>query len=132
MARKPAPVVQVLPPPPARVCWRVFLLWVLGVPMAVAGALGVIWAALWAAGSGGLTQQADSDLGTVLFWLAVIALLYPAMLWVWIGDLRAGLRAARDWDALSPEARAAALETAAPKPPKPRKTRKPRKGGGDE
>lgn len=130
MARKPAPAAKALPPPSAWACWRVFLLWVLGVPLAVAAALGVLWAALWATGSGGLTQQADSDMGTVLFWLAVIALLYPAMLWVWVGDLRAGLRTARDWATLSPEARAEALK-AAPVPTS-RKTRKARKGAGNE
>ena len=53
--------------------------------------------------------------------------LYPAMLWVWWGDLREGVRAARDWEAMTPEAQAAALAEVAAAAVKPK--RKSRKKG---
>jgi hypothetical protein len=113
MARKPAPAAPPpLPPPSAGRCWAVFLAWVLGVPALVAGALGVIWLALLALGRMPMEARAASDMVSVLWWLGVIVLLYPAMLWVWWGDLRQGLRAAHDWASLSPEAQAAALGAA--------------------
>lgn len=112
MARKPAPAAPPLPPPSAAACWRVFLLWALGVPALVAAALGVIWLALWALGSAAMMPRTEVDMATVLLWLALIVLLYPVMLVIWVQDLRAGLRAARDWAALTPEAQAAALASA--------------------
>ena len=109
---KPAPQPARLPPPTVAECWRTFALWVLGVPLLVAGALGFVWFAVLAHGSAGLSWQLESNTATVLIGLAVIALLYPAMLWVWWGDLRDGVRAARDWEAMPPDARAAALAKA--------------------
>ena len=48
---KPALKAPALPPPTVARCWLTFWAWVLGVPLLVAGALGVIWVALWALGS---------------------------------------------------------------------------------
>jgi hypothetical protein len=109
---KPPPAPVKLPPPTVEQCWRTFAMWVLGIPLAVAGALGVIWLAFLLTGAGGMAWQTESSIGTVIFWLAVIALLYPVMLWVWWGDLRDGLKRAREWEAMSPEARAAAMAAA--------------------
>lgn len=114
---KSAPVR--LPPPTVAQCWLTFWKWVLGVPLLVAGVLGVIWVALWALGSMPMEARAASDMLTTLWWLGVIALLYPAMLWVWWGELQDGIKAARDWEAMTPEVRAAAIaeaEAAAVKP----------------
>ena len=113
---KSPPKAPALPPPTVAECWLTFWAWVLGVPLAVAAALGVIWAALWALGSMPMDARAGIDMMTTLWWLGVIVLLYPAMLWVWWGDLREGIRAAQDWEAMTPEARAAALAEAAVKP----------------
>jgi hypothetical protein len=93
-------------------CWQRFALWVLGIPLLVAGLFGVVWFAFRAMGGMGMSWQLESNTAAVLFWLAAIALLYPAMLWVWWGDLRDGLKCARDWEAMSPEARAAAVAEA--------------------
>jgi hypothetical protein len=101
-----------LPPPTVAECWWRFAIWVLGIPLLVAGAFGVVWFAYWAMGGMGMSWQLESNTAAVLFWLAAIALLYPAMLWVWWGDLRDGLKCARDWEAMSPEARAAAMAEA--------------------
>jgi hypothetical protein len=116
---KPAPEPAKLPPPTVAQCWLTFWAWVLGIPLAVIAVLGVIWVALWALGSMPMEARAASDMVTTLWWLGIIVLLYPAMLWVWWGDLRDGLKRARDWEVLSPEARAAAIaeaEAAAAKP----------------
>jgi len=125
-SKPPAPPAP-LPPPTAWACWATFLKWVLGVPLAVAGAGGVIWAALWATGAGGMSWQAESDMATTLFWLAAIVLMYPVLLFIWVGDLRAGLREARRWAALSDAERAAEL-AAQPPPPAPARRRARRKG----
>lgn len=124
---KPPPKAPALPPPTRAQCWLTFWAWVLGVPLAVAGALGVIWVALWALGSMPMDPRAGIDMMTTLWWLGVIVLLYPAMLWVWWGDLRDGLKAARDWEAMTPEVRAAALAEAAAAAAKPK--RRSRKKG---
>ena len=113
---KSPPKAPALPPPTVAECWLTFWAWVLGIPLAVLAALGVIWAALWALGSMPMDARAGIDMMTTLWWLGVIVLLYPAMLWVWWGDLREGIRAAQDWEAMTPEARAAALAEAAVKP----------------
>lgn len=86
--------------------WRRFLLWVAGVPVVVLAAGAVIWAALWLSG-GDLVWQAVSGMGTALFWIAAITLMYPAIIWVWSLDLREGLKTAADWDALTEAERAA-------------------------
>ena len=122
---KSPPKAPALPPPTVAECWLTFWAWVLGIPLAVLAALGVIWAALWALGSMPMDARAGIDMMTTLWWLGVIVLLYPAMLWVWWGDLREGIRAARDWEAMTPEARAAALaEAAAAAKPKRRSRKK--------
>jgi hypothetical protein len=109
---KSAPHPPELPPPTVARCWMTFWSWVLGIPLAVAAVLGVIWVALWALGSTEMDNRAASDMISTLWWLGVIVLLYPAMLWVWWGDLREGLKRAREWDAMTPEARAAAVAEA--------------------
>lgn len=116
---KPSPVPPTLPPPTVAQCWLTFWKWVIGVPLVVIGALGFVWLAFWATGSGGMSWQLESNTATVLLWLGLIVLLYPAMLWVWGGELREGIKTARDWEAMSPEAQAAAIaetEAAAVKP----------------
>ena len=122
---KPPPAPATLPPASVARCWLTFWAWVLGVPLTVVAVLGVIWVALWALGTMPMDARAGIDMMTTLWWLGVIVLLYPAMLWVWWGDLRDGLKAAQDWEAMTPEARAAAMaeaEAAAAKPK--RKSRK--------
>lgn len=111
---KPPPAPGKLPPPTVAQCWLTFWAWVLGIPLAVAAVLGVIWAALWALGSTSMDNRAAADMLGTLWWLGIIVFLYPAMLWVWWGDLRGGVKAAHDWEALTPEAREAALAAAAP------------------
>lgn len=109
---KPAAKPVTLPPPTAGQCWAEFLKWVLGIPLLVGGALGLVWLAFRATGNFGMSWQLESNTATVLFWLAVISLLYPAMLFVWWSDLRDGLQRARDWEAMTPEAREAAIAEA--------------------
>jgi hypothetical protein len=110
-----------LPPPSRGQVWAEFLKWALGVPAAVAGALAVIWVALWLTGSQGMMPKAESDMWGVLGWLWLIVLLYPVALVFLVWDLRDGLRAARDWEAMTPDARAEALQAAETDPPKRRK-----------
>lgn len=109
---KPLPEPAKLPPPTVARCWLTCWAWVLGIPVAVICALGVIWVALWALGSMPMDPRAGIDMMTTLWWLGIIVLLYPAMLWVWWGDLRGGIKAAQDWDGMTPEARAAAIAEA--------------------
>jgi hypothetical protein len=117
-----------LPPPTVRLCWVEFLKWVVGLPLLVAGALGFVWLAYRLTGGFGMSWQLESNTATVLFWLAAIALMYPVMLFVWVSELRDGLKRARDWEAMTPEARSAALEAeAAALADKPK--RRPRKKG---
>jgi hypothetical protein len=80
--------------------------------MLVAAALGLVWFAFRATSSLGMSSQLESNTATVLFWLVVITLLYLPMLFVWYSDLCDGLKAAREWEAMSPEARAAAMAEA--------------------
>jgi hypothetical protein len=94
--------------------WRRFLLWALGLPLVVAGAAALVWAALWLSG-GDLVWQAVSAMGDALFWLAAILLMYPALLWLWVMELREGLRAAAEWAALG-EVERAARRAAPPRP----------------
>jgi hypothetical protein len=124
---KPAPEPAKLPPPTVAQCWLTFWAWVLGIPLAVLAVLGVIWVALWALGSMPMEARAASDMVTTLWWLGIIALLYPAMLWVWWGELQDGLKAARDWEAMTPEAREAAMAEAAALAARPK--RRARKKG---
>jgi hypothetical protein len=110
-----------LPPATARQCWATFLKWSLGVPLICAGGLGIIGGALWLAGGQELMWRTVSDMGTALFYIAGILLMYPLLMVMWVADLRSGLAAARDWAALSPEAQAKAL--AAVPAPRRRKRR---------
>ena len=86
--------------------WRRFLLWVIGVPVVVVAAGAVIWGVLWLSG-GDLVWQAVQGMGTSVFWVAAIVLMYPAMIWVWWGELQDGLKAAAAWEAMSLEERMA-------------------------
>lgn len=113
-----------LPPPTARACWGVCLKWVLGVPLVCVGGLGIIAFGLWAMGGGALMWQAQRDMGTAFFWIVAIVLMYPLMLFVWVADLRTGLKAARDWEAMTPEAQATALAEAAAAKPRRRARKK--------
>ncbi len=108
MAKAP-PVPARLPPPSVGECWWEFLKWAFGIPLIVAGAMGLIWLAYWATGSSGMVWKTESDIGTILFYLAFITLAY---LVIWALDLRDGLRRARDWQAMTPEARATAIAEA--------------------
>jgi hypothetical protein len=117
-SRQPPP----LPPPTVGQVWAEFLKWALGVPLVVAAALAVIAGALWLAGSQGLMPRAEMDLGTALFWIAAIVLMYPVALVFLVLDLRDGLRAARQWAAMTEEDRQAAL--AAQAAPEGRKRRR--------
>ena len=121
---KPPPAPAKLPPPTAAQCWLTFWAWVLGIPLAVAAILGVIWAALWALGSTSMDNRAAADMVGTLWWLGIIVLLYPAMLWVWWGDLREGLKVARDWEVMTPLAQEAALAGTAVVPKSKRHARK--------
>ncbi len=89
----------------------------------MAAALAVIAGALWLAGGQALMTRTEMDIGTALFWIAAIVLMYPVALVVLIWDLRDGLRAARDWAALSEDERQAALaaQAAAPVPKRRRR-----------
>jgi hypothetical protein len=107
-------IVAELPPPTRRAVWGEFLKWAVGLPAVCAGGLGVIAGALWLAGGQDLMWRTTADMGTALFWIGTIALLYPVGLFFWVEDLRAGLARAREWDAMSAEERSAALAEAAP------------------
>ncbi|MBP9184870.1 MAG: hypothetical protein KBF78_17175 [Fuscovulum sp.] len=115
---KPPPAPPRLPPPTRRQVWVTFLTWALGVPAVVVAGLAVIWGALALTGSQGLMPQAESDMGTALLWMAAIVLIYPVALVFLLLDLRDGLRAARDWAAMTEAERQAALaaQAAAPGP----------------
>jgi hypothetical protein len=108
-------VFLALPPKTARTCWAEFLKLALGLPLVCAGALAGIASALWLAGGQDLMWRTTADMGTALFWIGAIALMYPLGLFFWVEDLRKGLARAREWDAMTPEARAAAM-AAAPLP----------------
>ena len=113
-----------MPPPTRAACWAEFAKWTLGIPVLVVVALGLVWLAILVTGSGEMVWQASRDMGTVLMWLALIVLMYPAMMFVWVADLRAGLRVARDWDALTdPEKAAAIAARATAVPARPRHKR---------
>lgn len=124
MARK-TPTLPPLPPPGRAACWAEFAKWALGIPLAVLVALGLVWLAVWATGSGDMMWQATRDMGSVLFWVALIVLMYPALLVMWVAELRSALRAARDWAALPQAEQAAALAArAAAVPPVRQRKRK--------
>lgn len=101
-----------LPPPGRGAVWAEFLKWALGLPLVVAGALGAIWLAFWAAGSAGLMPRTELKIGEILMWLGLIALLSPVALVVLVWDLIDGLRAVRAWEAMPPEAQAQAVAAA--------------------
>ena len=92
--------------------------------MLVVVALGLVWLAILVTGSGEMVWQASRDMGTVLMWLALIVLMYPAMMFVWVSELRTGLRAAKEWAALTdPEKAAAIAARATAVPARPRHKR---------
>jgi hypothetical protein len=112
-----------LPPPTTGQVWQEFLKWSVGVPLVCVGGLGLIGGTLWLAGGQELMWQTTSDMGTALFWIAAIALMYPFLLVLWVADLRQGLKRARDWAAMTPEAQGAA-KIATPEVPEPKRGRK--------
>lgn len=122
MAKAPSKPPK-LPPPTVRQCWAEFLKWVVGVPLVCVGGLGIIGGAVWLAGGQELMWQTTQSMGTALFWIIGILLMYPLMLFVWVAELRDGLKAARDWEASTPEAQAAAIAEAKAARPE-RRTRK--------
>lgn len=111
MAKRP-PKPPKLPPPTAWQCWSEFLKWVLGIPLVILGGLAIIGGGLWLAGGQELTWQVTQSMGTALFYIAGICLMYPLLIFMWVAELREGLKAARDWEAQSPEAQAAAIADA--------------------
>ncbi|MCX7889741.1 MAG: hypothetical protein N2422_08455 [Rhodobacteraceae bacterium] len=98
--RRTEPAPPRLPPPTRGAAWAAFAGWVLGVPAVVAATLAIIWAGLWAAGSAGPMLRTELQTGGILWYLGIILLLYPAMLWVWTTELREALAARREWEAL--------------------------------
>ena len=118
---KPAAKPLDLPPPTARACWAEFLKWVVGIPLVCAVGLGIIGGALWLTGGQEMFWQTVANMGTALFWIGAILLMYPFMLFVWVPDLRAGLRAALEWEAMMPEARSAAIADGAAGVTKPKR-----------
>lgn len=123
MAKAP-PKQPKLPPPTVRQCWGEFLKWVVGVPLICIGGLAIIGGAVWLAGGQELMWQTTRDMGTALFWIIGIILMYPFLIFMWVAELRGGLRAARDWEALTPEAQAAAIAEAKAARPERRKRKK--------
>lgn len=111
MAKAPAKPPK-LPPRTARQCWGEFLKWVLGIPLVIVGGLAIIGGGVWLAGGQDLTWQVAQNMGTALFYILGILLLYPLLMFMWVAELRDGLKAARDWEALSPEAQNAAMAEA--------------------
>jgi hypothetical protein len=109
---KASPTPVILPPPTVGQCWGAFLKWVLGVPLVCVGGLGIIAFGLWAAGGQELIWQATRDMGTALFRIVSILLMYPLLILMWVAELRDGLKAARAWEAMSLEAQAAAVAEA--------------------
>jgi hypothetical protein len=122
MAKAP-PKPSKLPPPTVRQCWAEFLKWVVGVPLVCIGGLGIIGGAVWLAGGQDLMWQTTQSMGTALFWIIGILLMYPFLIFMWVAELRSGLKAAREWEALTPEAQAAAMAEAKAARPE-RRTRK--------
>jgi hypothetical protein len=108
MATRSEPAKPRLPPPSRGEIWRTFLTWSVGIPAVVLAGLAVIAGALWLT-KGDMMWQAFSDMATALFWIAGIILLYPVGLFIWVLELKDGLKARRDWDAMTPEARDIAL-----------------------
>ncbi len=103
--RATRPVAEADPPSRAA-CWARFLIWSVGVPLVVVAGLAVIAGGLWLAGGRDLTNQAMLAMGDALFWIAAIALMYPAMLVIWVLELRDGLRAADAWERMDAAERA--------------------------
>ena len=85
MAKAPSKPPK-LPPPTVRQCWGAFLKWVVGVPLVCVGGLGIIGGALWLAGGQELMWQTTHDMGTALFWIIGILLMYPFLIFMWVAD----------------------------------------------
>ena len=101
--------LPILPPPSVGQCWAEFLKWVVGVPLVCLGGLAIIGGGLWLADGQELMWQTTQAMGTALFYILGIFLMYPLLMFMWVAELREGLKAARDWEALSPEAQKAAI-----------------------
>lgn len=98
-----------LPPRTARQCWGEFLKWALGVPVVIFGSLAIIGGAVWLAGGQDLMWRTTATMGEALLYIGGLLLLYPLLMIMWVAELQVGLRAARDWAALPPEAQKAAI-----------------------
>lgn len=118
----PAPAAT--EPPSRTACWVTFVKWAFGTPAIVASGIGIIAGSLWLVGGQGLVTQAEMAMWDALFWIAVIVLLYPLMLVIWVLELRDGLKARAAWERMSPEERAAAAAAAGAAPAKQRRARK--------
>jgi hypothetical protein len=103
--RATRPVAEADPPSRAA-CWIRFVIWSAGVPLVAVAGLAVIAGGLWLFGGQGLTNQAMQAMGDALFWIAAIALMYPAMLVIWVLELRDGLRTAGAWERMDAAERA--------------------------
>lgn len=101
-----------LPPPTVGECWGTFLKWALGVPLVIVVGLAIIGGALWLTGGQEMFWRTTSDMGTALFYILGIILMYPFLMIMWVVELREGLRAARVWEAMTPETRQAAIAEA--------------------
>lgn len=125
MAKRSEPPKPRLPPPTKGALWLTFWKWSLGLPAVVLAGLAIIAGALWLT-KGEMMWQAFSDMATALFYIAGIVLLYPVGLFIWVLELKDGLKARRDWDEMTPDAQAAALaaEAATDAVPSRRKRRK--------
>jgi hypothetical protein len=102
-----------VPPKSRETLWKDYLRLVLGIPLIIlVGAL-VIAGFLWLSG-GETTWRVSNDMGTAIMYMGLIVLIYPVILVIWTLELRSGLRDLRDWDSMTPDARAAALAAAKP------------------
>ena len=96
----------------ARACWAEFGKRTLCIPLECAGGRGIIGGALWLTGGQEMFWQTTSDMGTALFRIGAILLMYPFLTILWVAKLRDGLRVSQDWKAVTPGAQAAAIAEA--------------------
>ncbi len=113
--------MKTVPPKPRATLWKEYLRWTLGIPLVTLIGCAIIVAALWI-GGGGMAARTFDNMGMAILWMGLIVLIYPFMLFLWTAELRQGLRDLREWDQLTPEARAAAI--AAHKAARPKRKRR--------
>jgi hypothetical protein len=102
-----------VPPLSRATLWKDYRRRVFGIPLIILAAALVIGLFLGLSG-GEMNWRVSNDMGTAIIYMGLILLIYPVMLVIWTKDLRHGLRDLRDWDNMSPDARAAALAAAKP------------------